>query len=148
MGGHPQAQDLQDASATGFQNAGGIIMPAAQGWNPSGGIILPAAQGWDSPQGIIMPPAKRARTDTMQLTTQQVWTDSSISTGERHIGVIKKFWPDNKYGFIECPELQASFGGDVFLSDKQVGHYQNGSTVSFRYDMKNGKPQAYDLADP
>merc|ERR1712217_298917 len=108
-------------------------------------------QGWDSSGGIILPAAKRARTETMQATIQipqLPWTDNSISTEERHIGVIKKFWPDNKYGFIDCPELQAQFGSDVFLSDKQIGLYQNGSSVSFRYEVKNGKPQAYDLADP
>jgi len=125
--GHPQAQDLQDASATA--------------------PLKTHNQGWSSPDTSILP-AKRARTEFEQPAVQLQWTNDPIAVADRHIGVIKKFWAENKYGFIECPELQAHFGVDVFLSDKQIGQYQNGSTVSFRYEVKNGKPQAYDLADP
>lgn len=64
---------------------------------------------------------------------------------ERCFGTIKKFDANKQYGFIECPEIHAHYGVDCFLSDKQIGAFDNGSYVSFFFDVKDGKPQAYDL---
>jgi len=64
---------------------------------------------------------------------------------EQHYGTITKFDPNKKFGFIECAELNQKFGCDVFLSDRQIGSFENGQTVSFYYMVKNGKPQAINL---
>jgi len=61
-------------------------------------------------------------------------------------GVIKSFNPEKGFGFIECPELTEVFGNDVFLHNRQVGNFSQGSHVSFAVVLnKDNKPQAYDL---
>mmetsp|Transcript_100002 Transcript_100002/g.283042 ORF Transcript_100002/g.283042 Transcript_100002/m.283042 type:complete len:357 (+) Transcript_100002:30-1100(+) len=133
--GHPQAQGLQDAA--GAADGGAAAFQGA------------AFQGWASPEAVVVPPpAKRQRTEAAERVPPPVQLAGyAAAAGARHIGVIKKFWPENRYGFIDCPELHAQYGSDVFLSDKQVGPFQNGSRVSFTYEVKNGKPQAYELAE-
>mmetsp|Transcript_29308 Transcript_29308/g.93496 ORF Transcript_29308/g.93496 Transcript_29308/m.93496 type:complete len:297 (+) Transcript_29308:89-979(+) len=64
----------------------------------------------------------------------------------RSQGVIKSFNANSGFGFIECNELKAVFGNDVFLHSKQLGEYGPGSMVSFAVCLsKDNKPQAYDL---
>mmetsp|Transcript_14632 Transcript_14632/g.27469 ORF Transcript_14632/g.27469 Transcript_14632/m.27469 type:complete len:172 (-) Transcript_14632:94-609(-) len=49
-------------------------------------------------------------------------------------------------GFIDCPELKAVFGSDVYVHKNQVGALQPGTEVSFAILLsKDMKPQAFDL---
>eukprot|EP00409_Alexandrium_fundyense_P003644 CAMPEP_0185905930 /NCGR_PEP_ID=MMETSP0196C-20130402/5092_1 /TAXON_ID=2932 /ORGANISM="Alexandrium fundyense, Strain CCMP1719" /LENGTH=58 /DNA_ID=CAMNT_0028625567 /DNA_START=23 /DNA_END=195 /DNA_ORIENTATION=+ len=53
---------------------------------------------------------------------------------------------NNGFGFIDCPELHAVFGNDVFLHNKQLGEFGPGAMVTFAVCLsKDNKPQAYDL---
>jgi len=61
-------------------------------------------------------------------------------------GVVKSFNANSGFGFIDCPELHAVFGNDVFLHNKQLGGFGPGDAVSFAVCLsKDNKPQAYDL---
>jgi len=61
-------------------------------------------------------------------------------------GVIKSFNPAAGFGFIQCEDLYAVFGNDVFLHSKQLGGFGPGAVVSFAVCLnKDNKPQAYDL---
>lgn len=69
--------------------------------------------------------------------------DLSQPPAQRFGGVIKSFFPDKRFGFITCADLEAEFGGDVFLSDQEIGQFTVGSSVTFSVTLnKNGKPQA------
>eukprot|EP00418_Pyrodinium_bahamense_P083302 CAMPEP_0179064392 /NCGR_PEP_ID=MMETSP0796-20121207/27926_1 /TAXON_ID=73915 /ORGANISM="Pyrodinium bahamense, Strain pbaha01" /LENGTH=274 /DNA_ID=CAMNT_0020761341 /DNA_START=72 /DNA_END=896 /DNA_ORIENTATION=+ len=71
---------------------------------------------------------------------------SRALTERRSQGVIKSFNMSNGFGFIDCPELHAVFGNDVFLHNKQLGEFGPGAMVSFAVCLsKDNKPQAYDL---
>jgi len=49
-------------------------------------------------------------------------------------------------GFIDCPELKAVFGSDVYVHKNQVGSYSPGTEVNFAILLsKDMKPQAFDL---
>lgn len=61
---------------------------------------------------------------------------------KRYIGVIRVFYEDRHFGFIRSDDIHAAFGSDAFLSDKELGEFAVGSTVSFCIAEKNGKPQA------
>lgn len=63
---------------------------------------------------------------------------------DRYVGVITSFFPEKNHGFIHSDAAFPLFGGkDVFLSDKEVGDFQQGNTVSFTIVMnKTGHPQA------
>lgn len=66
-----------------------------------------------------------------------------LPPGQRFIGTIKSFRPEKCFGFIECEEIKLEFGGDVFLSDKEIGQFIVGSAVSFSITLnKDGRPQA------
>merc|ERR1712232_561437 len=66
--------------------------------------------------------------------------------GQRFQGVIKSFNPNKGYGFVSCPDLQALYGCDVFLSSLQINGFGLGDEVSFTIDLnKDNKPQAYNL---
>mmetsp|Transcript_31082 Transcript_31082/g.50724 ORF Transcript_31082/g.50724 Transcript_31082/m.50724 type:complete len:360 (+) Transcript_31082:78-1157(+) len=60
----------------------------------------------------------------------------------RYTGTIISFHPERHFGFIQSPDL----GADAFLSDKQVGNFQVGDSVTFEvtYNIQ-GKPQAQRL---
>lgn len=63
--------------------------------------------------------------------------------GQRFRGTIKSFKPEKHFGFIDCEELKAEFGGDVFLSDQEIGSFTVGSAVTFSITLnKDGRPQA------
>merc|ERR1719507_1860614 len=71
---------------------------------------------------------------------------SRALTERRGKGVIKSFNPQAGFGFIQCEELHAVFGNDVFLHQKQLGDFVPGATVTFAVCLsKDNKPQAYDL---
>jgi len=71
---------------------------------------------------------------------------SRALTERRGKGVIKSFNPQAGFGFIQCEELHAVFGNDVFLHQKQLGDFVPGAAVTFAVCLsKDNKPQAYDL---
>lgn len=62
---------------------------------------------------------------------------------QRYVGIIKSFWVEKHYGFIQCDQLKEQFDADVFLSDLEVGAFAVGSEVSFSVMLnKDGRPQA------
>lgn len=62
---------------------------------------------------------------------------------QRYCGVIKSFWVEKHYGFIQCDELKEQFESDVFLSDLEIGSFVVGSVISFSVMLnKDGRPQA------
>lgn len=70
-------------------------------------------------------------------------------TERRSNGVVKSFSPQKGFGFIECVELHAVFGYDVFVHKAQIGNYVPGTPVSFAVMLnKDNRPQAYDLMPP
>jgi len=69
---------------------------------------------------------------------------SDVGTTD-YLGHIITFNQERRYGFISCPEL----GADAFLSDQQLGDFEQGACVVFnvRYNPQ-GKPQAQNLRAP
>jgi cold shock CspA family protein len=67
----------------------------------------------------------------------------------RYVGAIHHFQADRRYGFISCDDVTAMFGMDTFLSNMEIGDFNNGDVVSFSIEVnKQGKPQARQLAVP
>merc|ERR1719491_249938 len=65
------------------------------------------------------------------------------------LGMIKSFNQNNGYGFIDCPELKATYSHDVFLHHQQLGDFKQGDEVKFTAYLNNaGKPQAKELSVP
>jgi len=71
----------------------------------------------------------------------------SKSLNERRSkGVVKSFNAEKGFGFVECEELNAVFGSDVFVHAKQINEFTPGTTVSFAVVLnKDNRPQAYDI---
>jgi len=70
------------------------------------------------------------------------------SIGDEFVGTIKSFNAEKGFGFIECTDLKAVYGNDVFLMSAQMGEFAVGSMVQFSaYLNQHGKPQAKDLKD-
>mmetsp|Transcript_40270 Transcript_40270/g.110820 ORF Transcript_40270/g.110820 Transcript_40270/m.110820 type:complete len:527 (-) Transcript_40270:5-1585(-) len=66
----------------------------------------------------------------------------------RFVGTIKKFDTAKGFGFIDCPELHAQFGRDVWVIDKQLNGFDVGAQVSFAATLNDkGQPQAQELQD-
>mmetsp|Transcript_8035 Transcript_8035/g.19953 ORF Transcript_8035/g.19953 Transcript_8035/m.19953 type:complete len:449 (+) Transcript_8035:65-1411(+) len=64
-------------------------------------------------------------------------------TGRVLVGTIKSFSEKTGYGFISCDETQAEFGGDVFVSGKEINGATVGSMVTFNLVVSSkGQPQA------
>eukprot|EP00931_Biecheleriopsis_adriatica_P103581 TRINITY_DN78396_c0_g1_i1.p1 TRINITY_DN78396_c0_g1~~TRINITY_DN78396_c0_g1_i1.p1 ORF type:complete len:320 (+),score=65.14 TRINITY_DN78396_c0_g1_i1:97-960(+) len=67
-------------------------------------------------------------------------------TKRRAKGKITPLAPNTAMGFIDCPELRAVFGADVYVHKNQVGGYPVGTEVDFAILLsKDMKPQAFDL---
>eukprot|EP00931_Biecheleriopsis_adriatica_P101654 TRINITY_DN76748_c0_g1_i1.p1 TRINITY_DN76748_c0_g1~~TRINITY_DN76748_c0_g1_i1.p1 ORF type:complete len:559 (+),score=93.23 TRINITY_DN76748_c0_g1_i1:40-1677(+) len=71
----------------------------------------------------------------------------------RFDGVIKSFFAEKRYGFVDSMPVRQRFRelgqadpGDVFLHQNQRAGFVVGDFVSFRVQIKDGKPQAADLA--
>merc|ERR1719329_753078 len=61
-------------------------------------------------------------------------------------GRVKSFNAKQGFGFIECPQIHAMFGRDVFLHKAQVGDLKVGTDVTFGVEPnKQGMPQARDI---
>merc|ERR1712187_1069183 len=52
-------------------------------------------------------------------------------TGQAFTGYIKSFKPDMNYGFIECPEVKAEYGNDVFTHGSELTGHPLGEAVYF-----------------
>ncbi|CAK9065312.1 Hypothetical protein SCF082_LOCUS33451 [Durusdinium trenchii] len=67
-------------------------------------------------------------------------------TKRRATGRIKQVTGATGVGFIDCPELKAVFGHDVYVHKNQVGAFPIGTEVNFAILLsKDMKPQAFDL---
>ncbi len=62
----------------------------------------------------------------------------------RFYGIVKAYYPERAYGFIECPEATEMYGREVFFNLSEVGdlHFV-GAEICFsvRLNRKN-EPQA------
>jgi cold shock CspA family protein len=67
------------------------------------------------------------------------------SEAPRLHGMIKSYSELSHYGFIDCPELKATYGGDVFLANRNRGVFNVGDEITFRLLVDRGRPQAIDL---
>merc|ERR1712066_1185797 len=64
----------------------------------------------------------------------------------RQVGVISCFYPEKKFGFVQCDAVFQQYGVDTFLSDKEIGEFQIGSEISFEMAVNaKGQPQARNL---
>merc|ERR1719502_1379465 len=71
--------------------------------------------------------------------------DSGGALGE-YKGKIKSYSEKSGYGFIECEELKATYGKDVFLVGGEKKNYQVGNVVKFTAVLnKEGAPGAKSL---
>jgi len=76
----------------------------------------------------------------------KAYGSARIMMENRLQGVIKSYNETNGYGFIDCPEVKAAFGSDLFLHANQRGGFTRGDEVSFAVFVNSGrKPQAFDL---
>lgn len=67
-------------------------------------------------------------------------------TGRFLTGFVKSYNPNNNYGFIECPEVKAEYGCDVFAGGEILANYSPGDSVTFQLGVNDvGKPQAMDV---
>merc|ERR1711957_742610 len=61
-------------------------------------------------------------------------------------GFIKSFNEGKGYGFIECADIKAEYGGDAFLHNAAFSGFAVGQAVTFGvYLNKDGKPQGINL---
>jgi len=68
-------------------------------------------------------------------------------TEKRSRGTIKHLNVEKGYGFIECQELHAVTGADVFIHHKQSAGFTVGQEISFAVMLnKANKLQAYDVS--
>lgn len=66
-----------------------------------------------------------------------------LAYNKRYSGYIKVFYEDRRFGFIQSDGVKTDFGSDAFLSDKELGSFIVGSSVSFSIAANaDGKPQA------
>lgn len=103
---------------------------AGKGWG--------GGKGWDIPKGGWSkgPPANSMDTGNIPMPTP---------TGEMYTGTIKSISP--KFGFIECAEIAAKYGGDCFCLGRQLGSFQIGDQVEFQVGLnEQGKPQALSVS--
>merc|ERR1719503_442582 len=71
---------------------------------------------------------------------------ADMSALGRLSGRVKSFNAKQGFGFIECPQIQAMYGRDVFLHKAQIGDLKVGTEITFGVEPnKQGMPQARDL---
>lgn len=74
------------------------------------------------------------------------YAPSRAFTERRARGTVKQYSKHSGFGFIECPELHAVFGKDVFVHARQLSSFDVGAEVTFAVVLnKDNKPQAVDL---
>merc|ERR1719503_381027 len=71
---------------------------------------------------------------------------ADMSALGRLSGRVKSFNAKQGFGFIECPQIQAMYGRDVFLHKAQIGDLKVGTEITFVVESnKQGMPQARDI---
>eukprot|EP01062_Namystynia_karyoxenos_P028318 TRINITY_DN2146_c0_g1_i1.p2 TRINITY_DN2146_c0_g1~~TRINITY_DN2146_c0_g1_i1.p2 ORF type:complete len:451 (+),score=122.04 TRINITY_DN2146_c0_g1_i1:86-1438(+) len=73
-----------------------------------------------------------------------------LGKGMVNVGIIRKFFPDKGYGFVECQKLKLMYGRDTWVHWQQLGgRFGVGSEVEFdTFIGKDGYPQALNLRLP
>lgn len=84
-------------------------------------------------------------TDEVVVEQTPVAEEPKSSKTETWIGEIKSFNPINGFGFIRNSMLQEKYGRDVFLPESQFEGLKIGDSVSFVLQVKDGKPQAFEV---
>eukprot|EP00933_Yihiella_yeosuensis_P040307 TRINITY_DN34587_c0_g1_i1.p1 TRINITY_DN34587_c0_g1~~TRINITY_DN34587_c0_g1_i1.p1 ORF type:complete len:895 (-),score=189.20 TRINITY_DN34587_c0_g1_i1:54-2738(-) len=79
----------------------------------------------------------------MSERTGRRWTSAAAADEEEddevYHGVVKAYWEDKGYGFIQCVKLEEY--GDVFAHKNIIKEYEVNERVSFRVRWKKDKPQ-------
>jgi len=61
----------------------------------------------------------------------------------RYSGTVTNFNRDKGFGFIQSEDVSRDFGKDVFVSDREIGHFNVGDSITFTVVVnKDNKPQA------
>jgi len=84
--------------------------------------------------------------DDAKATRQCKNPELSAEDDIEYIGSIKSFNTEKGYGFIQCDELHAKYGRDVFIPLSQYQGLSVGVKVTFRIQVKRGQPQAVDVS--
>jgi cold shock CspA family protein len=67
-------------------------------------------------------------------------------TGKAYTGTVKNFHPDKNFGFIDCPEVKAEYGNDVFTRGEYLQDKNVGDVVYFELGLSDkGQPQALNV---
>eukprot|EP00927_Polykrikos_kofoidii_P071327 TRINITY_DN67602_c0_g1_i1.p1 TRINITY_DN67602_c0_g1~~TRINITY_DN67602_c0_g1_i1.p1 ORF type:complete len:507 (-),score=77.44 TRINITY_DN67602_c0_g1_i1:68-1504(-) len=73
-------------------------------------------------------------------------TNRPTPTGRMMTGRLKSFSEGNGYGFIDCAEVRAEYGNDVFVAAREINGCTVGNTVVFEVALNTkGQPQAIDV---
>mmetsp|Transcript_36068 Transcript_36068/g.102688 ORF Transcript_36068/g.102688 Transcript_36068/m.102688 type:complete len:304 (+) Transcript_36068:73-984(+) len=127
--------------ATGGKDSGKgwhAMMEAA--WNMMTGKGLSKGVSKGAPKGM-----SKGASKTPSKAAAATLAEDGESIGE-FIGTIKSFNPSSGYGFIDCPDVKAQYGNDVFLNSAQIGEHAVGEEVGFEvFENSLGKPQAKNL---
>jgi len=80
------------------------------------------------------------------LVPEIIYPPANILKVRRCVGTIKNYFPDNRRGYISCPEIQEEFQKDAMVYTSQLRDFSVGTRVNFAVCLKeNGEPLAYDL---
>lgn len=63
-------------------------------------------------------------------------------------GTLKSFNPSTHTGFIDCSVAKELFGRDLSVHGAMCHHISVGAAISFRIQMQQGQPRAYDVRSP
>lgn len=97
-------------------------------------------------QAVIQSRPEFAAPIAVMLVPDLTYPPARALTEKRASGTIKSLNELKGYGFIDCPELHAIFGCDVFIHYKQAIGMSQGQNVTFAVMLnKDMKPQGYDL---
>mmetsp|Transcript_5076 Transcript_5076/g.7843 ORF Transcript_5076/g.7843 Transcript_5076/m.7843 type:complete len:131 (-) Transcript_5076:107-499(-) len=112
-------------------------------WCDSGECWSHGAGGGNM-KGVFMDFLKQAKGGKGHSKSKFQVDKSGGELGE-FVGTIKSFGAQKNYGFIECPDLLATYG-DVFLHGDMIKGYKQGHIVKFTAVInKDGKANAIDL---
>eukprot|EP00929_Paragymnodinium_shiwhaense_P081546 TRINITY_DN426_c0_g2_i1.p1 TRINITY_DN426_c0_g2~~TRINITY_DN426_c0_g2_i1.p1 ORF type:complete len:386 (+),score=126.04 TRINITY_DN426_c0_g2_i1:95-1252(+) len=99
--------------------------------------MLMGMMGGGSPYGKSKGKGKGGGTGTGKKPT---------GTGQYMTGTVKSWSPMNNYGFIECAEVKAMYGTDVFCGGDALSMFNSGTPVTFELGMnEKGQPQAMNV---
>lgn len=69
-------------------------------------------------------------------------------TGKICVGTLKSFNPANNFGFIECQEVKAEYGNDVFVHGRNFESFSATVGMALQFEVgvsQKGQPQALNL---